>query len=225
MTQRNANENFKLLVTLTVAFDIIFILLHAIFGQYLGVFDLDKEQNLPTVYQGFKLFVIALMLGVASWKVRNVSSQSKLMPALGIMSLAFAYLSFDEVFIIHEQVELVSRALFPGITDQLLSLFFTIGFNSSVWLIFYIPAFVLGTIFMFYLKKLWPSFTNQQQKYMILGSILFGSVLIIEFINSRGVYSAFEYYLFTTLEEAIELFGATTFLYLAVLVAATNRKS
>ncbi len=71
---------------------------------------------------------------------------------------------------------------------------------------------------------MWQFFSDVQKKYMKLGVLLFVGVLGIEIINSQGNIPSIVHFILITIEESLELFGATVFLYVAGLAAISKRK-
>ena len=66
----------------------------------IALFDLDREQNVPTVTNAFLLLCSSLVSVVLFMRVKKYAQKVGWL----IMSLFFLYISIDELFILHEQI-------------------------------------------------------------------------------------------------------------------------
>lgn len=202
----------KINIILVVFFtDILIITLHLFFYQTHTIFNLDMENNLPTAYQGLKLFFVAsnFLLFFYLIKDKVKSRLKKILPFL--LALSFLVLSIDELAQLHENSEIYLKELFPQATYSITSAIYMSGYTSTLWLVIYLPAFIFViTIFMLfvklfkYLKSVWAFWA---------GVFCFLSVPLVELVNTSERFFFQENYAYLVLlEESLEIFGASFFL-------------
>lgn len=193
-------------------FDYLIVILFLLFpDKYF--FHLDMEQNLPTIYQGLKLFLVG-GLSIANLYIMHISNglnkEKKLIYSL--LSFGFIMLAIDEIGQIHDNIHIQMENLIPKalITSQSI---YSQGYDSSPWLLYYIPIFVIGLIFFGYMAR---AFWKERNKYLwmlFVGVACFLGTLILEFISSKSqnLWST-NYLTMITIEESCEMIGASFFM-------------
>jgi hypothetical protein len=197
--------------------DIIFVVLHFLYGQQVTFLNLDVERNIPTLYQGFKLIFISSLIA-ATWaityKAQNVSWLQRFI--LVPYWFMFAYLALDELGQAHEGIaEVLFNRSGIRVIESFREFFVSLGFNAAPWLLFFIPIAALAVAYMISLAKY---FYNQQtgKIYILALAILcFALVPVIEYWDTSKVsysYRANVQNILLAAEEYLEMLGATLFL-------------
>jgi len=173
----------------------------SVFGL-IRLFDFDTEKNIPTLYSSFALIVASILLSlIASIHKRQNSS---FLPWVGL-AIIFLFLAIDETTSIH------NRLAAP--THDLLN---TSGMFRWAWVIPYGIAVIVFVVC--YLRFL----VNLPVKTMILfivsGSIFVSGAIGVEMLTAWHVelydsYRSFEYAIFYTCEEFLEMLGIVVFIY------------
>jgi hypothetical protein len=168
-------------------------------------FDFDHENNIPSLYSGLTLFLCSVLLFIISISKKNKSPHCAYWL---VLSIVFACLSVDEVWIIHEQV--------GGITEQFVTargfLFFPWVIPYGLFLIFFVLAYAR---FLFALPR----------KTMILfiasGMIFISGALGFEVFSAKEASlhgcNSIKYCVLYTCEEFLEMSGIVLFLYALLL--------
>jgi len=165
------------------------------------LFDLDAEANIPTWFQVALLLTCAILLAINGTLHNRKYGRDALYWA--ILSLAFFYLSVDELASIHDMANVpVKVALHTG------------GALRFAWII---PAGILTALFgVAYIKFLVNLPRRTAFLFVLAGAIYVGGAIGVEAIG--GMYSAihgenFSYKLITTVEESAEMIGLILFIY------------
>jgi hypothetical protein len=118
-----------LLVLLSSAFWIVRILTghDEIFGL-VGLFDLDGERNLPSFFSGCLFLLNALLFVLVARAAPGGTSRTSWLALAGL----FLFLSFDELFGVHERL-----------TTPVREALHTSGFLYYSWVLIYVPAVAL----------------------------------------------------------------------------------
>lgn len=218
------NLAYKLIVSIFFL-DVFFIFLHFALGKDNSYFHLDVEQNFPTYFQGFKLLTISATSLTLALLLRYIFLKSKKVFVLLLTHfIFFAYLAIDELAQVHENIKNIFQSFnlnAEGFVDQLNS----IGYNSTEWLIFYIPllglGFLLMMVFAYYLYKI-----SRKNSYIyVLGILCFILVPFVEYFSIKLPRESTEYGLLIILEESLELFGASFILAALILLLWTLIRS
>lgn len=215
MKERINNFVSKYLVLFAlIGFDSIVILLHLLFSENLALFNLDIEHNVPTIYQFLKLNFIFIFLLISSYILKQ--KKKNIYWFFLLLGIGFLLLASDELGQIHENASTFVSQLFPQYSENYENFVENSHYNSSEWLILYIPIFIIAfNFFVFFVYK----FRLQLQEYMqwfVLGIIFFAFVPIVELINTSQEYFFLDgYENLVLVEEALEILGATFFLYFA----------
>ncbi len=167
------------------------------------LFDLDSEANVPTWFQVALLLTCAGLLAINAGvhKTKNESHAIYWM----ILSVAFLYLSIDELASIHDMANAPVKQLLHS----------TSGILRFAWVI---PYGILTGIFgLANLKFLFNLPRKTAMLFIVAGIIYVGSSIGIELLG--GMYSAihgeenFNYKLIATVEESGEMVGLILFIF------------
>ena len=179
------------------------------YQDFFDAINLDEEFNLPAIYSGILLFVCSLSL-------RQIGSLCKTGRRKDwiLLSRVFLFLSFDEVFQIHELfvVSELRQYVHPSL--------------ASIWVIPY------GILFLLFSARFVPFFLRLRGQISILpfvaGGIYVSGAIVIEGLNSWLVRtsqisrSGFYYEVISGFEELFEMLGVIIFLY-AILLELQSR--
>lgn len=170
-----------------------------------GLFNVDYENNIPTLFAAFILFLASILLFlVASAKQRQ---NDRFTNHWRVLSILFLYLSLDELLSIHETIN-------KNLGENLQS------WQSGPWDILnsvLISVFVLAYI-NFFLRL--P--VKIQRLFFIAGSLFVLGALGIELacvhhLSNICHGSGFTAEIIITVEELLEMIGITVFIYAVLL--------
>ena len=206
----SARKSFR--VTLSVIGVMLLLHIAVMIAQYgLGVpknnyfvhlFNMEYEQNLPSLWSGLLLLYASFLLYCVSKRKFEENDNFKWLWAL--LSFAFFYLCMDELFELHE------KAMAP--THNLLH---TSGILYYSWVI---PAgialIIMGLVYLKFVFEL-PSRTRN---LFILSAIIYaGSAIGFELlegpIDQAGQWMNLPYAFLVMIEETLEMFGICLFTY------------
>ncbi len=195
--------------------DFLMIGLHLWLGQDYNLVNIDLEKNLPTLYQVFKLFTISSVIAgiIALFHTKNLLS-TKLKWLLFPYWFSFAYIGLDELGEIHESFgEAIQYS--EGWLAKYGELWTSIGFSSAWWLAFFAPILLIGLVYLYYFIKWLYKENTHLIHWLIFGISCYALVFGIEFWNTSNAASGYTFdqkNLLVTIEEGLELVGATFFL-------------
>lgn len=202
----------NIIITLFIAADLGLIGLFLIVGgeQY----DLDMENNLPTMYQSAKIVFAAGVAGYLAWISRT--SRKELLAWL-TFAAGFIYLAADEWLQIHENV---SR-----ITDEILLQ--TIGRVSfSAWILAYIPVMIaaLVALYVIYKQVISAPKYKEARKWFVLSGLVVFMVPVVEVVgtalwNFEGPANPW----LISLEEGLEMVGISLFMFTLLKLGELKR--
>ena len=167
----------------------------------LALFDLDREQNIPTLFSTCLLLFSALLLAA-----RGALSRAANQLAVGWFGLAalFAVLAVDEAWSLHERAVRPVRGMLPD--------------GAPVWTHFawVIPGALFATIvaatYLGFLRRLAPTMRNA---IVTAACVYLAGALGMELISGAWVAAHGQanlgYALLATLEEGLELAGLVLF--------------
>jgi hypothetical protein len=175
------------------------------------LFDLDAEQNLPTLFSA-ALFLAGAVLSAILWTAGRVEGSAEIM--WFILAGVFAFLGMDEFFAWHERLVSPIRSAFQ-----------TSGLLYFAWVIPYaLTSIVLGLALVPLLRRIEPPVRN----YLILSGVVY-VVGAVGFEMLGGWYyeglhtkKTFMWVALTTLEELLEMIGLSLLVY-ALLVHIVAR--
>jgi hypothetical protein len=124
--------------------------------------------------------------------------------------LGFLFLGIDELGQLHENIHEFLHPIAPQIIDFLTAPFAYIGLYSYGFIL-YIPLFIAFGIYMLYFIKYLLSKKDKSLFLLVIGSILFFLVPVVEFINTADGVSFEEYQILIAVEESLEIIGGSLF--------------
>ena len=195
--------------------DFVVLGLFLIFPQF-DFFNMDYESNFPTMYQGIKLFTVATLAFniLILIKLSGKLTKRKAIVFSGFL-LGFMFLAVDELGQIHDNIQKHLDQMLP-VLKNLFGIAQSGGYNSSPWLIYYIPVMIAALIFfIFMIKEI-----KNNRLLLFLSFFFFSSVIVLEFISSHSTYFLYHqsYVTLITFEEMSEQLGAS-FMLLFMLKA------
>ena len=174
------------------------------YQDFFDAINLDEEFNLPAIYSGLLLFVCSLLLSQIGVSCKMPERKNWI-----LLSRVFLFLSFDEVFQVHELfvVSELRQYVHPSL--------------ASIWVIPY------GILFLLFSVRFLPFFLRLRGQMSILpfvaGGIYVSGAIAIEALNSWLVRtgqisrSGFYYEAISGFEELFEMLGVIIFLYSILL--------
>lgn len=203
------------LITL-LALDLIVVFLHIMLGNSNDFFNLDTEQNFPTIYQGLKLIITSTLAFTLFYILLNFYQEIEIKIKIVWIPwwIIFLFLGLDEVGQLHESMASRSVLTENNILERYILFFTRLGFNSASWLLLYIPIFLIFAVFLFIFLKYQYSNHKDEIIYLIVGVSMFFIVLIIELLNTNNnICSSNMYEKLMILEEFFEMIGASLFMH------------
>lgn len=189
--------------------DIIVIILHILFGHY-RVFNLDAEHNLPTLYQGFKLLILATLCFIPIITAYINQKPLKRLLSLWIpFYLIFTWLTLDELGQFHENIKQFADELMPQASNTYTNFFTSRGYGSTEWVILYIPLFIIFFAYLIYaLKHLKNLYGKKIWIPSIIGVFFYVCVIALEVIGMNQI-PILSFDKAILLEESFEMVGTS----------------
>jgi hypothetical protein len=193
-------------------------LLGAPFPLFHGLFDLDGEANIPTWFSSAQLLLIALTLLASMFYHRRPERPSKLM--LFSVSAVFVLLSADEVVQLHEGITGVLGSRYIDWGPELLNDY------KAASLLAVVPVVIV-------LRKIYPELTafwnwSRPSSLIAIGglcTIVLGAS-VIESVGYKFLEpGSIAYKVEVTIEEFLEMFGASLILHSALSFALGRLES
>jgi hypothetical protein len=175
------------------------------------LFDVDREQNIPTFFSVFLLLSATLLLTIISLLERRRKSVDNFYWV--VLSFGFLFMALDELASLHEKLGKPVNNLF-GNRD--------LGAFSYGWVIPLIALVALLALFFWRFLMHLPF--NTRRTFFIAAIIYIGGALGCELIEGyyRALYGTLIYSAFTTIEESMEMAGVILFIWgLLVYIANT----
>ncbi len=204
---KDARRILKLLILCEAVMVGIYLGSHLLGNPSYGIratFDLDGEACLPAWFTAVQLFVIGILLLVAS---RACHRQGPSPTFLKLVGAGFIYISADEAAMIHERAQGLLKYLkgLPNINGH------------GVWVFIYMAIGILILLASRrHLFSLWENFRQEMSVALVgLGIFLFSAVglEIISYLFLRSGATPFIYVLEVALEEFGEMAGVSVMLY------------
>jgi len=172
-------------------------------GYDTGMFNLDVEKNIPSVYSALLLASSGFLLVLIAIKTKKL--KGKFAPRWFFLGIVFMFLAADEFFVIHENW-----------MDPIRESFNTSGLLYFAWIIPY--AIFIVILFLAYLRFLKNLPRDIYLKFIASGSLfIFGGIVIESFggryIESHSWQKDDVYFMMITFEEMFEIIGISLFLY------------
>lgn len=174
------------------------------------LFNLEGEQNVPTLFSSLQLIAAAALLGICA--ARTKLSQGVYFKHWVGLSLIFIFLAVDESALIHEKTMGVSREFFGG--SGLLYYTWIIPFGA-----FAVAVLATYSRFLLALPRRTGAIFLLSGAVFVTGAV--GMELFEGQINEAGGYQSLDYMILVTIEETLEMAGIYAFIYgvLGYLVA------
>ncbi len=198
------------IVASVLLLDMLMLILHLFFGHISSFVHLDREYNLPTVYQSAKLiFVggIAFFIFWQLWLEEQLDKKSQFF--YGFFAAIFIFLGLDELGQLHENVDYFVRELFPHYADTQLRIAESSNFQSSTWMLYYLPIMTVAIIYFAYTGKYVCERIPGKKLVFSAMISLFILTLVLEFASNQGQVLPHIYEKYVTWEETAEMLGAT----------------
>lgn len=166
-------------------------------GDWVDLFDLNRELNIPTWYSGALLLLSALLLYLVGLIDAAHARHWKL------IALVFTYLSLDEVAGLHERLDPVVKTIID-----------TRGVFYFGWVAVAIPILaLLGVIFGRFILQLEA---KTKKRFLVAAVVFVGGALVMEMAG--GLYATkhgqdnLTFAALTIVEEFMEMFGLVIFI-------------
>lgn len=203
----NLLHNNKNIFYWLIGLDIFILLLHLLFGNHNHFFHLDFEQNLPTIYQSFKLIIFGIIFFVLGQKKSiKLDIKSFILP----LSVVLLFLGFDELLQIHENVYRIFELFDLFHPSKIVEASMKMGYRSSLWILYYLPFIFIFVFWSGYWLRYFQSKMRSNAWILILSSLCLFSVLLTEVLSSTGSFTESTYFWLVTLEETSEMVLAST---------------
>ena len=177
------------------------------------LFNVSREETIPTFFSALLLFCAALLLTV----ITVLKNKHKDPDVLKWATLAFGFLfmTFDEACVLHERLTGPMRSL---LGDGTLGIFY------FAWVIpGFAVVFILALYFLRFLLRL-PARTRFA--FMGAATLFLGGALAVELVGSRYAElhggENLTYNMIATVEESLEMAGVIVFIYALLKYIADN---
>ncbi|MCB0197563.1 MAG: hypothetical protein KDJ65_36795 [Anaerolineae bacterium] len=196
-----------IVILLTVANIANFLVAFYYFGRtdissgYFSIFNLDAEQNIPTLYASISILFCSLLLGLIAY-VKRESGEHNYLFWLGL-ALVFLFLSVDESSVLHNYLSAPLRKRGAS------------GLLYNAWII---PVGIALLIFvLIYLKFLFQLPRKTMILFIVSGAIYVSGAMGIEMIGGLQKDTVgtgnIAYQFMTLFEEFFEMMGILLFIY------------
>ncbi len=212
--------NTKILIRWIICVDVLMVLLHLTLGPHFAFFNVDVEQNLPTVVQSSKLILAGIYFALIALFVKLPQKSRRFLLPLGLFSVA---LGFDELLQIHENIYRVFEYVDWFHPSRIVTASLSMGYRSSLWLLYYLPAIIIFVFWGgYWVRSLQETLASQSKIIAICAGSLF-LILLTEVLSSTGQFSDQTYFWMVTLEEAAEMAFATALIWLGFAVLESKK--
>jgi hypothetical protein len=189
---------------------------HIDLSKVIALLDVDAELSLPSIYSVFLLFIDTLLLALITMMKRK--EKSAFLAGWIVLTLGFLFLTFDEGATIHEKLMTPVR---NSLGDDLPSYFY------FTWVIPALAAIVLLAVLFFSFLKNLPS--RARVGFLVSASIYLGGAIGMELVGgtyvSQNGMENFNFNLLATLEESLEMLGASMFVRTLLTYISDSFKS
>ncbi len=208
--KRKINEfliNKKTLFFWLIGIDTSILVLHLLLGHLSQFFHLDFEQNLPTVYQSFKLIIFGIIFFTVGLK-KSIKQENKrfILP----LSLVLVFLGLDELLQIHENIYRIFELFDLFHPSKIVELSIRMGYRSSLWILYYLPFIFIFVFWSGYWLRYFQSKMKTNTWILFLSSLCLFIILLTEIFSSTGSFPETTYFWLVTVEETAEMLLAST---------------
>lgn len=190
------------LCSLFLQFSIYFLPDYLLRDTLAPLFNIDKEQNIPTLYSWSALLFCAMLLATIA-QVKK-ATRGQYVNHWRILAVIFAYLSIDEALSLHEKfIEPLRTSLNTG------------GILYYAWVI---PGAIFAiAVFLGFLKFINALPTKTKRLFLTAGAVFIGGALGMELLSGAyaNLYTEnnFVTAILTSIEEFMEMIGIVIFIY------------
>ena len=190
------------LCSLFLQFSIYFLPDYLLRDTLAPVFNIDKEQNIPTLYSWSALLFCAMLLAAIAQAKKAVRDRH--VNYWRVLAVIFAYLSIDEALSLHEKfIEPLRTSLNTG------------GVLYYAWVI---PGAIFAiAVFLGFLKFINALPTKTKRLFLTAGAVFVGGALGMELVSGAyaDLYTTenFVTAILTSIEEFMEMIGIVIFIY------------
>lgn len=201
--------------------DSCMVLLHIWLGRNFGLFNMDWERNVPTMYQSFKLVLVgSIFLSITIINKFVLRQQVSKINIYWIgLAIILLLMGFDEAAELHETLPFYLREIIPAFTSWYEGLFSQLGFQSSIWIIYVMLLTPIGLIWFLYVRNVVLRKYGKGLYPLLFATIIFFIGAIgFEFIGTLDeIFFSSNYGIMLILEEFLEMVGGTIFVYYAIV--------
>lgn len=203
----NLLHNNKNIFYWLIGLDLFILLLHLLFGSHNHFFHLDFEQNLPTIYQSFKLIIFGIIFFVFGLKKSiKLDIKSFILP----LSLVLFFLGLDELLQIHENIYRIFEFFDLLHPSKIVEASMKMGYKSSLWILYYLPFIFIFVFWSGYWLRYFQSKMKMNVWILIVSSLSLFCILLAEILSSTGSFTESTYFWLITIEETAEMLLAST---------------
>ena len=193
----------------------IYLLGHANLYGLVPLFNMDSEQNIPTLFSVLLLFSASLLLTVISLLKKKHRDPEVL--EFGVLAFGFLLMTLDEGASLHERLVNPIRWLLGG---------GSLGIFYFAWVI---PGMgVLCVLGLFFHKFLLTLPSRTRFHFLLAATLYLGGAIGIELVEGRHVElygrENLTYGMMTALEEGLEMAGVIVFIYALMKYIVENYK-
>jgi hypothetical protein len=211
MINRHFFEKYKLPIIL-ICIDLILTIIYISTRGHVLLFNLDTENNIPTIYQTIKLLLLSFFLYIFTKDFINQKTSLLKKIALYTFPLAFLFLALDEMGQIHENLKPQLVQIFPFI-DNIYVFARDLGYNSADWVLLYSPLILLfGFIAIYYVKTVYRTLTKNMIIVLMISFLILFSVPFIELYNTSTGFDSLTKLLWLSYEELSEMIAISLLL-------------
>ena len=181
--------------------------------NYIRLFDLNREANIPTWFSSLLFMLNAFILAIIA--ILTKARQGPYYTQWFVLAVIFLYLSIDESALLHEMAEKPVRRAF-GVPH---------GYLYFAWII---PAVCFLIVLGVYIRRfLFELPKNTRWLFLIAGAVFVSGAVGMEAITAKifstnAGHKTMAYYFWANLEESFEMFGLIIFFYALLDYVAQN---
>lgn len=190
-----------------ISLDLLVLALHLLFGNQNNFFHLDFEQNIPTIYQSFKLIIFGFIFFILGLKK---SLKLKLKGFILPLALVLTFLGLDELLQIHENIYRVFELFEFLHPSRIVEASMKMGYRSSLWILYYLPFIFIFVFWSGYWLRYFQAKMKNGMWMLMFSSLCLFAVLLAEVLSSTGTFADSTYFWLVTLEETAEMFLASS---------------
>lgn len=177
---------------------------HGNLWGFVPLFNIDSEQNIPSVFSVLLLFCAALLLALIT-RLKSIRREPD-GSTFAVLAVGFLLMTIDESVSIHERMVEPIRHLFGDVR---------MGIFYFAWVI---PGLALvGAVAVYFSRFLWSLPPRMRFLFISSGLLYVGGALGIELLQGRYVElygrDTLAYGMIAAVEEGLEMGGVIAFIY------------